>query len=358
MIACGRVQPDAGVVTPNNDIQNVNSTGTQSVLAVAEFDLSTANQVPPDDVLQEVTFYGGGGAGFCDGMRELTTPEIWRDPSDEELLVTSIMITCGWEKDEILQATIQYPDGTLFRTEIKADHGMGFLEFRPAIDDPVGIYFFGLQGKNGFLSANAEYRKPNGPRLSQTQYDNIFLSGFFPEEKVRLFYYSSAYELDGSPGGMLAGWQEYQVNVAGQMEIKLSLQPGDDLAVIGEKSGEVHLLHTGFFGGASDHFRQGVSVEPDMISVDYSNHLNCPPDLLVQSSLQHGADAFVVENEVTLFGNPRQSARIIDVLSVGTAVSVTQGPYCSGEMVWWRVYVEHTYGYILEFDGQKYYLKP
>jgi len=148
-------------------------------------------------------------------------------------------------------------------------------------------------------------------------------------------------------------------NQAGQLELKISLPWGDDLAAVGTASGEVHLLHSGPYGSAFDFIEESIFGLPNTMRASYSRdyYLNCPDDIAKLSSLQYGVDAYVIETEANIFANPRQTARVVQILPAGSTVSIALGPYCTGQMIWWKVYTDQTQGYILEFDGDRFYLK-
>jgi hypothetical protein len=99
LVACGGTQAVAGTANPNPNSDTQPTTSIAIPTEEVEFDLSTASHVPPQDVLQEVTYYVGGGGGPCVGIQEGSQPVIAIDPSDEELALTSRFVSCGWEKD-------------------------------------------------------------------------------------------------------------------------------------------------------------------------------------------------------------------------------------------------------------------
>lgn len=106
MSACGTPQPSSGGSLPvePGEPENVNPPTNQSDNTNAEFNLSTANDVPPSDILQEIEYYGQGGRDCYDA----SYPEVKIDypPTDEELMIQSMMISCGWQQDEIVTGTI------------------------------------------------------------------------------------------------------------------------------------------------------------------------------------------------------------------------------------------------------------
>jgi hypothetical protein len=228
------------------------------------------------------------------------------------------------------------------------------VDFRPFITAPVGLYTFIVQGKEGALISNAYFRKPDGPRLLQLDDQHDLLIGFLPQEKVRLFSYQSD---EYGWTGRLAAWQEYQVNQEGRLKIKVPSEV-EEVVAVGSQSGEAHLLIPSIFGGAFDPIEEKILRQSvDTIGTHY---LDCSVEMALQSRLRGLAKIKITNSDIYVYANPRREARIVQTLPVGLEVPVTGGPYCSGNFIWWKVaYEAHSfYGYMLEFDGQKYYLNP
>ena len=363
IIACGMYPQKSGEPIPNiasTESQNIKSPTMQRTDSYAEFNLSSANDVLPSDILEEVSFFGGGGGSYCYGLEPYLEPTITYDPTDEELMSRSSFVTCGWKKDETLRGAIQFPNGKIVISKVQTgeDQGSfyGVLELEPNVNDPIGLYNFTIEGETGILKSNAYIRAPDGPRLVQIEDSRIFLTGFLPHEIVRLVYY----ERNDKGDGTFAGWQEYQVDRMGQLEIMVSLPRRDDLVVVGPLSGEVHLFHLGPFGGSFDFIGESILEHSSDTVISYSreHYLDCPSNIASRSRLHEAMKAYIVGNESFLFANPRQDARVILGLSVGTEIFISSGTYCSGNLMWWKAYPDQIGGYIVEFDGKSYYLEP
>ena len=310
----------------------------------AVFDLFSANKVPPEDILTEISFYGAGGQALC---WKSDQPVITYEPQDGELMTLSTMIACGWQNGDILKGSIRYPDGRLFTKDVKVkddiDKNYAMLEFKPAIDDPPGVYTFILEGKNGKVEDNAYFVEPDGPRLYRSDTDHLFVYGYEPNEQIRLFHYTK--------GGELAGWQEYEVDKKGALLIKISVDTHPYFTyfiVIGELSGESRLLQEDFAGTTMDRIRQTSIQVPDCGKL--------PPRLSLGNQARV---AFTDGADMRIRVKPGLDQAILEKVPEGTRFSVLDGPSCVNEITWWKVHTNNGFeGWVAEFDDDVYLLEP
>ncbi len=309
---------------------------TRTEVSVYEFDLSTANRVLPEDVAKEVIYFGRG-AGICN-EEEYPVPLISLAPQAEELMMQSTLVACGWEKDEVLIGTIQYPDGRTstqpINVETFGDLYYAELNFIPTLDDPPGIYTLVLAGHRGIVTGAAEFHQPKGPRLYSIDASHIFLYQFFPYESVRLF----CYERD-----QLAAWQEIKVDQNGNQAVTIEADKCA-FAAIGETSGEVHII---------------VQGRDDAMS---TINRTCGG---LASRLKFDANArvaFINGSGQPIRKGPGYSEEVLKSIPEGTIVWISSRsdvPACADGNLWWWVRTKDgTEGWLAEEQNGVYLLEP
>jgi len=277
-----------------------------------EFDASTANQVLPEDVLEEV-FYFGRGAGVCNELQG-SSPQVSQEPRDTELMMESRLVACGWEKDEVLTGIIQYPDGRIITrsipVQVQESIYYGVLSLIPTLDDPVGPYTFTLQGQRGVVTAIAEFHEPQGPRLYALASSHILFYQFAPQESVRLLCYDS--------GGRFVAWQEIKVDQDGNRSVVVKTD-GCSFAALGESSGEVHIVENGYpdtmshIRGSCGGLRSRLKIS-DGVRVAFTDGLDQP-----------------VRSE------PGYSQEVENSIPEGTVIQIVTGPECANGSIWWLI---------------------
>lgn len=188
------------------------------------FDANRANNALPNDVLQEVSYFSGGGPVGCEN-EQYDIPRIdSAQTSQGELMEDIHVLTCGWKINESVKVTIDFPNGqTLSSQELALDDNSGSTGFvlgslTPTLDDPTGKYRFIFQSNTTTLEWSMTVSQPKGARRRWISDSELFLYNFRPNEKVRLFAYDSS-----NPGTLrFVAWQEYQVGSTGQLKITVS----------------------------------------------------------------------------------------------------------------------------------------
>ena len=319
------------------------STASEEVSAV--FDVSTANQTVPDGILKEISFFGGGGRFHCDPSQP---PYILQEPEDGELITLSTMISCGWQDNEILKASILYPDGRSKVFDLQTeDDGLGNyygqFGYKTAIGDPPGKYTLILQGKNGTVESDVHFTEPDRPSIVRPDDDHIYLYGFAPDERVRLYHYSEAGELDG--------WAEYKMSPSGELLINIGVETGPYFTyfyAIGDTSGETRLLQENPFGETVDRTQQ------KSIQVLYCGSL--------QTRLSIGATGWVAYTdgaEMRVRKYAGLETEILYKVPEGTIFTITDGPKCLDEITWWKTHTENDLeGWMAEEHDGVYFLEP
>ena len=361
LLACNTSQPSTksspthAQAESQGDAPPSNLPSNQSDIPNEDFKLTKDNEIPPSDILEEVSFYGQGGRDCYDA----SYPEVKIDfpPTDEEILIESMMISCGWQSDEIVTGTIIYPDGRSYTKNIVLEMDtMGHtyaakLRFTPTLSDPSGTYTFIIKGASGEVSAKANFRKPDGPRIYYYNDNQIILYGFENSEAVNVYCYNNN-------NGSFLGWQNYQVDSTGQLIIDIPINKCF-FAAIGEVSGEVHLLeylaHGGTYDWAPETIRtKNIDSAPEQTEA-------CPG--APEQRLDIGDMAYVCTStdSVKLREGPGKEYPVIKSLIPGADLEITGGPKCNNDWSWWQVKTESGYtGWMSEGGDNvdKYYLCP
>jgi hypothetical protein len=298
-----------------------------------EFNLLIANHLPPEDVFEEVDFFGER-ARICD-QPPYAVPTIFREPLDGELFMQSTLISCGWQELEFLKGTIQYPDG---RTHIQYIQASGIdtysaqLDFTPELEDPPGTYTFTLEGQGGIVTASVEIRPLNGPRLYVMDFFHIFLYHFAPGESVRLFCYHAS----GPQPGKLNAWQDLTVDQSGNQPVEVDATNCTFVA-LGQTSGEVHEVQEWIgtvkksCGGLSSRLNVNTQAR-----VTFTDGIATPV---------RAAEGY--------------AQGIITSLPEGTIINLVKGPRCADNNLWWPVETsDHVFGWLPEEQNGLYLLEP
>lgn len=331
----------------------------------ANFDLSTSNQIPPGDILEEVTYYGQG-AGNCIET-SYPTPKITGVTDDTILMMESSMSACGWEENEILTGKVIYPDGRTFTDSIKTSKDFtgiaGTISFTPSINDPEGSYTLVLIGKNGSVEATIYYSKPVGPHIFYASDSEIYLYGFSTSEEITLYCYDSTGQIiDGDYVGVFLGWEEYKVGTDGTLTIN-SPASKCNFAVIGEKSGEVHSLRNLAGGGTYDWAPETIKTQNSSSSSSSAQEQSASCPGAPEQRLEIGEMAYVCTStdSVKLREGPGKDYPIIKSLIPGADIEIIGGPKCKNNWSWWQIQTESGFiGWMSEGgdNTDKYYLCP
>lgn len=311
------------------------------------FNTAKLNKIPPQDILQQISFLGGGGGVICIAGTSPSKPEIVAKPKDGVLMTQSTMIACGWAKGEVLKGTIIYPNGFVLTKSVSVlpNEGLyyGSLNFAPGLSDPVGNYTFILEGKLGIAKDTVNFQKPVGPHLFVVDSKTIMFYGFSSQEKVRFFYYD--------PGtNKLAGWQEYIMDGAGQLILKSATPFNGYFWAVG-KAGEAQL--------PKEHLLYGGTIYPAI--QETIKKLSCGDLPSRMSILQSGHIAFTkVGGNTRLHSEPGLSKPVTAKVPEGTDFRIVGGPKCADGITWWKVSINNpdVIGWVAESDKTVYLIEP
>lgn len=322
---------------------NIETEGAGSIVSETESAVlspSSLNTILPEDILEEVSWFPGGGPGggssqICN--EENTVPFIKYDPSDTELMDQAWMWTCGWQNRQSLKVTVTFPNGIVQEQVIYADeNGIAKITVKPNNTDPVGIYEFEVSDGSTILKTNAYFRQPIVPRLHLLA-GNILRFDNFPEnELVRLFLYECTTEIEDGDCRVwkFIGWQEYKITADGTLEVQVKDIGKIYYVAVMASDIEVQL---------SELSLPQTIKSKDTKFYDYSfwqesqEYLSCPEDTPVIES-DWGVIVNVGEEGVEMYSQPRTSARIIQRLQNETFFHVSgYKPECSDGNIFWYV---------------------
>lgn len=83
----------------------------------------------------------------------------------------------------------------------------------------------------------------------------------------------------------------------------------------------------------------------------------CPGSPATRLSLNRQA-AVIYNPSVRMRSDPGLEAQILQEVTYGTTVSITGGPACVSDLLWWQVQLNSTVGWIAEGQAGAYYLEP
>ena len=269
----------------------------------------------------------------------------------DEILIES----CGWQRDESVTLTFIYPDGRIQTSTMQSirdpaiDAYAVSFTIRTRLTDPIGDYTYRLTGRLHTTQRTLTVSSPSRGRMKTTDAGEL-LYGFKPNEMIRLFLY----KVDNEKC-LLAGWQELTANSDGQILVQLDLPTGEAYAVIavGEISGEVR-------NWPFDHRCSPILRPTANPAEDRSAKSICPnaPD----SRLSLGRRARVTYSNginVRVRSGPGANYDKIASFPEGTKMTVTDGPICADNYVWWKVKIDSgPTGWVAEGGPGNYFIEP
>src|SRR6266498_818399 len=319
------------------------------IIPQENFSADHANTVPPDEILNEIGYFGRGGGGpswYCMEEGKLVSysePTILLDPVDTELMLESVFVTCGWSRFGGLIGTITYPDGRIETHKLRSNLlGTGILSFTPTLSDPEGIYQFEISDKRTSLESNAYFRFPSVPRLYELNDTQLLFYNFLPGESVRLFSYAPNDPENPSRWDFVS-WQEYMMGQNGSLLVNAPVEnyyfvavdsSGLELNAISvnpNKSGIsfVHSDFTNVIEKIKEHDEKSESYR--------ACKNNTMTHLVLYYDSFSGIRVKSIKSPLLLYSQPRYTARVIQEISLGKLMYIHSGPYCYDNSLWWEV---------------------
>lgn len=354
-LSCSSSSPNP---KPTATLDTDEQSTTQDGIPVQEFSLDNVNSIPAEEILIEVTYYGYGGGWDgvpCldpnTGKQTMFDPTISVDPYDNELMVRSSLVTCGWEQNETLIGVITYPNGKQKTQQIVVDeNGAGILSFAPNLDDPAGIYIYSISNGNTELLSNAYFYAPNVPRLYYLSENQILFHKFPPNEPVELVMFS----YDGGRTPTAKGGLNFMIGNTGNLIVTLpdklnSIYIGveDGLVYVPiDNIGTSHydLLDVGDYVGFApgsdtwiEYHEKGKEFEAKAISYRAcQNNINTSFSTVDDNQNIYQFAKVALPN-VNLYSQPRYTSRAIQKVDTNQVFRLIDGPYCFDNAVWWKV---------------------
>jgi hypothetical protein len=203
----------------------------------SRFTAETITRDAPEGLVSEIDLYQGGGS-YPGCMRLPEFPELNYMPGDLELMDIAMISTCGWEAGETITVTLREPTGKLQTFTAKAVPAKNYpaasevtIYFQPPVSAPEGKYRFTFAGSRGEVKAKIQFDRPDGARLFALPSDafhpafeaggkqhRLMLSGFLPQEPVRLM----AYRFEGTRIHYV-GMQDYLTDGRGELVVEVNL---------------------------------------------------------------------------------------------------------------------------------------
>ncbi len=223
---------------------------------VSSFSLETADWQRPGDVLEVVSFFGGGGAAIC--FDEIEPTLIYFGVNIFELVAVLAtqstnediyLISCRWTNPGLLNVIVELPNGTSLFDTVEAtpqsspDMNMASYKLDLGLDPPVGNYRFAIGNPTEAVWDEFWLERPVTPKLFRLADGSVVLWNFIPSERVRVIAYS---EMEGelyTRQGQFVASQEYRTSPDGSLYVEVT-SPIDAFAAIGEFTGEIAESHT------------------------------------------------------------------------------------------------------------------
>ena len=356
------------VFQPSATNAPVNPTSNQLIGNTIQLDSSAVNTVPPGDILQEVTFFGGGGLGVpsCPNAKL----QIYGWQNDLEPGCQIYAYACGVSNNETANVSILYPNGINTNLSIKASVIDNFLSPLPTVaihhdltpSDPAGVYKLSIQSAEGNVEKDIVVQQPTIPTAYRYD-DSIWLTNFQPNEQIRLFIYQRL-----SPGqtkNKLHSWISFSSDSNGKAQISFpsGTYNADDyhFVILGDRSGQV-VPKDPFLCIVLPNIDQNILTGNQTFGSSTSQPANQTSCSGLSSRLAVGKSARVAYtdgNPMRIRANPGLSQSVITEVPEGARFTVVGGPQCVDNTSWWRVRTnDGSEGWMAEYSNGTYLLEP
>lgn len=219
------------IITPTSNIPPV--TINPQIYVIRQ---EMLEKIPPDDIVDEISFYNGGDGGAGIDCRKAPTGPVEKMEFMEIDLCPSTLV------EEIFVEITKPNGGTDTQRFISASKfKKGLFEYRVPWEEPTGKYTFKFYGKEfeEFIFS-VDVIQPIGPQVyfsQNEQGEQILFYQFARYEKIRVFVYN--YKDDS-----FVGWTTIYADEYGNAVMLNALKPESEddffaFEVIGEKSGQM-----------------------------------------------------------------------------------------------------------------------
>ncbi len=314
--------------------------------AVGTFSESALDANLPPDILQELAHVGWYNYPPSSGTQ---TASFCSLPERAELGQPMDFWICGLGQQPASTLTIHFPDGRQKSRQIDNSNAQEslYLRFITSLDYPEGTYRFVWQGNNKTITGSVRFGNPSVPTAVSTA-DSIFLFGFAPNERVRVFAYLNQ---------KFIGSQTFRVNSEGKGQVKLGQRAGEwFFQVIGDSSGKLQVARVDGNGETADDYTGFPTDTRQTINND-GNCSNSPRTRLavgVQARVPFGNGL-----PLRIRSQPSTRVGVIARLPEGAAgIQITGGPVCNNGLRWWQIQISNLAGWVAEGQGNEYFLEP
>lgn len=207
--------------------------------AIAFFSREESNRLVPDDVLEEISFFGQAGGGeFCTAPHA-SWPFFEHSTDISESNGRIVIRACIANQNEEVLIEMTKPDGAVVSETDPG--GTVWFSYGVTLQDPLGSYRVVLRSGPEEIAHATHVVEPEGPRL-YTLSDQLVLYNFAPNERVRMLAFAPT---NAGLDARLDAWSEYQTDFKGRLIIRLDDSVTADLegftyVIVGAFSGEVH----------------------------------------------------------------------------------------------------------------------
>lgn len=282
------------------------------------FDQDHLNQIPPDEIIAEIAYFGLPGGGGDNPCLSENKPAAIIAPSEVEIMQEFTVSVCEIPDGDV-KVRITQPDGLVTESIEKTWNGAVAVSYQVGLSQPMGHYQFQLTGVGWELSTSVEVCDADSARLFiESAEGKITFYHFQPNEKVRLLLYESSQSVkDHLPGLSLKGWKEYQMDRTGRLII--SVRPNsinsNEIVSVGAYSGQVPRDWLYSYQFESFAIACGRGVKP--IGIHPGDYVQVIAD-----------QAYLVQ---------RNTWENFQPLNKGDILQVRAGPFCHDDAFYWDV---------------------
>lgn len=319
--------------------------------AVPVLTRDSLNTVPPQDIIQEIGYFGGaGGGGDICYDADKSGPTFWYlSQYSSELMEYTGATVCNLQPGERVNVRVEKPNGKVLDSHVTAEAGTSTSAFAsfaylPLADDPAGTYTFTFSGSGWSLDYTHQVIEPKSARLYEYK-SNLYFLGFARNEKVRLLVYvpfeDPVTRIDKSK---FQGWTEVQVDANGRKRLELRMKSASYVA-IGKKSGEVNsrLADPMYIWEPFSVYCQGLAEPLGLAAQDYAEVL---------------VDSLPVYEFNDASGHWKQTGEF--QIDKGTIVQINSNVKCGDDSYLWTIICNDAYcGQVVPESGPGGpYLRP
>jgi hypothetical protein len=257
-----------------------------------------------------------------------------------ELMDEVGLLSCGWQPNEALKLTINWPNGRMFIQDLKANSQgnpvFNLYTYRARLDEPVGKYVFTIRGRTGTVSNSIYIGAPSKPNIYWLGDNRLVLMGFAKYEKVRLGIFTGT-----GPGKSFIGWSEPAVGPDGELWMSTDFS-ADTRVLLAESSTHPYLV-VELVPSVPD---KGIEWKEVCI-------MNQP------TRLSPGQTTWVVSDRLPIYTEPDPSSRQVRNVWRNSRMVILEGPQCHGGRYWYRIRNNNGWeGWVQEANEFTYFLRP